>query len=306
MQPIPPDAPVPKLIIWRGSQFSTKAIAAFAVKGILPGKGLQLASVPNALEKRKDLLPAPHTVPALAWDGDVVLGTDDICAYLDKRLPNAPLLYPNDDADAVRQLERRCADLYWLNGWLSQVDVDGFERYAGERARKYVRKTYGTFGRGLLWAAPKRVNKLIHSVSQKGWVEMLQRRGPPSAQWLADAQVTTQAVIDATRKELAALDQLLAVSKTVHFCDSATPTAADLTLYGMLERWVGNSLMPGVHDGAQPRLLDGFEALKANWEAMRGAFQHDCSLVNLDDYKDITVPLGAVTFPPASAPAGAS
>ena len=47
---------------------------------------------------------------------------------------------------------------------------------------------------------------------------------------------------------------------------------------GMLERWVGNSLMPGVHGAAQPDILEGLPAMQAAWEAMRDAFQRECAL----------------------------
>ena len=75
-----------ELVIWRGSQFSSKAIAALRVKGFLPSKDYKLSSAPMGLEERKKLLPAPYTVPVLRWDGEVVAGSDEICAFLDERV----------------------------------------------------------------------------------------------------------------------------------------------------------------------------------------------------------------------------
>ena len=37
-----------ELVIWRGSQFSSKAIAALRVKGFLPAKDYKLSSAPMA------------------------------------------------------------------------------------------------------------------------------------------------------------------------------------------------------------------------------------------------------------------
>ena len=60
---------VKELIIWRGSQYSTKVIAALHTKGLVPEADYRLRSAPNGLEERKKLLPAPYTVPVLRWDG---------------------------------------------------------------------------------------------------------------------------------------------------------------------------------------------------------------------------------------------
>ena len=81
-----------ELVIWRGSQFSSKAIAALRVKGFLPSKDYKLSSAPMGLEERKKLLPAPYTVPVLRWDGEVVAGSDEICAFLDERVAEPLLL----------------------------------------------------------------------------------------------------------------------------------------------------------------------------------------------------------------------
>ncbi|CAK0846751.1 unnamed protein product [Prorocentrum cordatum] len=127
-----------ELIIWRGSQYSVKALAALHLKGFArPSVDYRLSVAPLDFKSRRVLLPAPHTVPVLRWDGEVITGTN-VCAFLDSRFPGEAALYPEGCADEVRRLEGECAVIYWLNGWLSFVDPDGFERYAGALARRHI------------------------------------------------------------------------------------------------------------------------------------------------------------------------
>ena len=72
--------------------------------------------------------------------------------------------------------------------------------------------------------------------------------------------------------------------------------AADLTLYGMLERWLGNSLCPGLNGPAQPSVIDGMPGLSLAWELMHERFQRDCTLSELDDFADIATSVGDVTW----------
>ena len=64
-----------ELYMFRGSQFVIKAMAAMALKGMLPGDGSYVARlVPVELTGRKKLLPAPHTVPVMRWGKDIIPG----------------------------------------------------------------------------------------------------------------------------------------------------------------------------------------------------------------------------------------
>ena len=64
-----------ELYMFRGSQFVIKAMAAMALKGMLPGDGSYVArEVPLALKSRKKLLPAPHTVPVMRWGKNIIPG----------------------------------------------------------------------------------------------------------------------------------------------------------------------------------------------------------------------------------------
>ena len=93
-----------------------------------------------------------------------------------------------------------------------------------------------------------------------------------------------------------AFDRELQASATEFFCRASEPTAADLTLYGMLERWLGNSLCPGLNGPAQPSVIDGMPGLSLAWERMHERFQRDCTLSELDDFADIATSVGDVTW----------
>ena len=292
-----------ELVIWRGSQFSSKAIAALRVKGFLPIQDYKLSSAPMGLEERKKLLPAPYTVPLLRWDGEVVAGSDEICAFLDERVAE-PLLYPAAHEGEVRRLERAASDLYWVNGWLSTVDAAGFERWSGARVRKYVSGGGAGVGPRLLFKAlPGSVtSRMIHGVAKKSYLATLRRRGAElggetgAACLRLAAERDTAAVMEEARAMLRVFDRELQASATEFFCGASEPTAADLTLYGMLERWLGNSLCPGLNGPAQPSVIDGMPGLSLAWERMHERFQRDCTLSELDDFADITTSVGDVTW----------
>lgn len=298
--------PSRSLIIWRGSQFCIKAIAALAVKNLWHTADYALISVSTSLAERQRLLPSPHTVPVLLWDGEVLAGTDQICAFLDKQFPDQPALYPQ--RDEVTSIETRCGELYWLNGWLSIIDPAGMERYCGAFVRAEARKV-SLIARGLVAVAPKRTTRLISRLLFAGGLkEVLRRRGGAVGARLADTKPKHAAAVRReAREELSQLDALLAASSTLWFCGAASPTAADLTLYGMLERWVGDMLMPNRHGASQPGLIDDLPAVRAAFEECRRMFVPRCNLDRLSEgtYRDITEPihgLGSVEAPrPAAA-----
>lgn len=285
------------LCMWRISQFSIKVVVALAMKGLLPEKHYRCVSAPDPRSKKfLESLPHPQTIPVLKWrengTQEVVIGSDNICAFLDERIPS-PSLYPaNPDAAAiVRELEQRIAKMYWANGMLSLGEKESFERFSGDVARKYARDN--VFGaKFLLAAVPKLSNMLIFNAVEKDWRKMLVRRGSPLAKERDAAKVLRE-----TREELARLDALLAASPTTFFGSSPTATAADLTLYCMLERWVGNCLQPGVHGAAQPQILEGMPAIQQMWDELSGQFHPLINLSTLEDYEDITDFFGDVTWP---------
>jgi hypothetical protein len=64
-----------ELYMFRGSQFVIKAMAAMALKGMVPGDGSYVArEVPLGAKERQKLLPAPHTVPIMRWGNDIIPG----------------------------------------------------------------------------------------------------------------------------------------------------------------------------------------------------------------------------------------
>ena len=170
---------VKELIIWRGSQYSTKVIAALHTKGLKPEADYRLRSAPNGLEERKKLLPAPYTVPVLRWDDEIISGSDNICRFLDEQVPSAPPLYPAASDGEVRRLEEAAAALYWTNGWLSTIDPVGMEEWSGQRARNAVAK--GDVGKLAKFAQAvlpqKTFGRVMHGVVQKDFRAFLRRRG---------------------------------------------------------------------------------------------------------------------------------
>ncbi|CAK0846748.1 unnamed protein product, partial [Prorocentrum cordatum] len=116
-------------------------------------------------------------------------------------------------------------------------------------------------------------------------------------------------VFEEARAMLLRLDEELQRSSTPFFCGAAAPTAADLTLYGMLERWIGDGLCPARHGAAQPSIADGMSGVQAFWEAMRERFRPDLVLDDHKECNDVKSPVGPETWisraqppaPPAAA-----
>ena len=147
-----------ELVMWKGSQFSHKAVAALKVKGLVPGRDYKVTAGPDVRNYKEmvRLLPPPYTIPVLKWDHDVISGSDHICAWLDAKIPEPPL-YPADVTSlGVSDVEQRCASMYWQNGFLSMFDPAGFDRFAGESVRQYTRKQYA-IARPILALAADRV-----------------------------------------------------------------------------------------------------------------------------------------------------
>lgn len=178
----------------------------------------------------------------------------------------------------------------WVNGFLSMFDSAGFDRFAGASARKYTRDNYGLLARSLLACAPKASWKIIHGVVKKDFVATMKRRNAS----IQDER-STDVVYRMAREQLASLDALLEASPSDYFAGAASPTAADLTLYAMLERWVGDSMQPGIHGPSQPQILDGLPAIERMYSQVKAAWSVD--LTRCKDYPDLVVPLGDVTYP---------
>ena len=78
-----------ELYMFRGSQFVIKAMAAMALKGMVPGDGSYVArEIPLGLKDRKKLLPPPHTVPVMRWGNDIIPGRCGIPSVVIKILLN--------------------------------------------------------------------------------------------------------------------------------------------------------------------------------------------------------------------------
>lgn len=287
-----------ELVMWKGSQFSHKAVAALKVKGLVPGRDYKVTAGPDVRNYKEmvRLLPPPYTIPVLKWDHDVISGSDHICAWLDAKIPEPPL-YPADVTSlGVSDVEQRCASMYWQNGFLSMFDPAGFDRFAGESVRQYTRKQYA-IARPILALAPRTAWKIIHSVVRKDFVATMRRRKAPLAE-----ERSIDVVYEQARAELASLDALLEASATAYFGGARSPTAADLTLYAMLERWVGDSMQPGVHGPAQPAILDGLSATRRMFDEVKAAYAVNLT-TDVGAYEELSAPLGDATWPaPAEVP----
>ena len=235
-------------------------------------------------------------MPVLRWDDEIISGSDNICRFLDKQLPSAPPLYPAASDGEVRRLEEAAAALYWTNGWLSTIDSDGFENFTKQRLLNAAAKGDGgkfVEGRAERLAAED-IWSRDASTLVKDFRSFLRRRGEETGSEaparLADERDSAK-VLEEARTLLRVLDDALVASPTPYCCGSATPTAADLTLYGMLERWLGDSLMPGINGASTPAIADGMAGVTAAWEAMRKTFRPDIDLHDLKDYKDLEEPI---------------
>jgi len=249
-----------------------------------------LVNGPDARSKaaKEKLLPAPYQIPVLIWGEDIISGSENVCAFLDEQIPDN-LLVPSSE---VRQLEERVSSLYWPNGFLSIVDRGAFDRCFGNSARQYIKDTVPG-GSLLLKLAAGPVTNLLHVVVCKDFRDTMRRRGSPIADEPDIGKI--QALV---QTELAALDSLLAASPTPYFCGSAEPTAADLTLFAMLERWVGDSLQPGEVGAAQPAIIDDHPAVRQAYAAMRSRFG-SINLNKVKSFADLEAPIGPTTYPPS-------
>ena len=153
-----------ELVMWKGSQFSHKAVA-LKVKGLVPGRDYKVTAGPDVRNYKEmvRLLPPPYTIPVLKWDHDVISGSDHICAWLDAKIPERLSTLPT--SFSASPTSSSCASMYWQNGFLSMFDPAGFDRFAGESVRQYTRKQYA-IARPILALAP-RTRKIIHSVVRR-------------------------------------------------------------------------------------------------------------------------------------------
>jgi len=296
LPPALPPASCIKLVIWKGSQFSIKALCAMACKGMFPDKHYQCVAGPasNDEKAKLKLLPKPHTIPVLLWNDEVVSGSDHICKFLDERVPAGmgSFLYPQDPAAAetVRLLENRAEGLYFPSGFLSIADRDGFQRFAGKMVMQHVRENY-TGAWIFMDLAPNTAFRLVHSVVEKDFRAVMKRRGSPLTK-----ERDFDKVLRDTKSELKALDALIAASPTDFFAGAEGPTAADCTLYGMLERFVGDMLQPDKHAASQPAILDDCPALRSTYARMR-TFAATINLDALESYEELASPIKPVTYP---------
>jgi glutathione S-transferase len=283
--------PAIELVMWRSSQFSVKAIAAFAHRGMWPERHYKVTAGPDMrnFAAMTSLLPPPHTIPALKWEDEVISGSDHICAFLDIHFPSTPF-YPVGSEDEVRRLEARCSALYWPNGFLSVIDPSGFDRFCGNAVRGYARSKFRT-ARALLSVAPRLSTRILHAVVEKDFRATMRRRRSALA-----GEKSVVKVYEAVRDELHALESALAASPTPFFAGSQTPSAADLTLYCMLERWVGDSLQPTMNGPSQPDILDGLAHIRQLWDGLKGSLGH-LDLQQFEHYEDLVTPMGSATWP---------
>mmetsp|Transcript_46388 Transcript_46388/g.122947 ORF Transcript_46388/g.122947 Transcript_46388/m.122947 type:complete len:312 (-) Transcript_46388:73-1008(-) len=296
-------AETPELYMFRGSQFVIKAMAAMALKGMLPGDGSYVPrEVPLALKGRMKLLPAPHTVPAMKWGKDIMTGSDNICRLLDEKFPDKPRLYPQDEKHRaeVRAMEDRIGTMYWANGYLTFCDgQEPFERWTAARVHEAVSGV--PMVGGLLWTlAPKTILKMAAKAIESGWRDTCRKKGGKFAKYGDIPTCRRQEVWDETQQELKALDAIVAASPTGYLCGTPTPSAADLTLYGMLERWVGDSLFGGPEGfgQAQPDILKDTPHLNKLWTDLRGRFGESCSMHKFGKLVPLKTPLSAYNYSP--------
>ena len=233
-----------------GSEHVTKVVMAFAVKG-LP---FVLQKVHTTRSERARYMPRKDLEAKNAYpyfpvvrfaNGDVVVNSLDICIYLDKHYPDRPLLLTSDQADEVKQLDEQISEglLYQGAIYLNVESKEVFQKFAEKKMLpallpngcfRFLYKLPGCH-RFILNQSYKEFysNESAH----KKWTTELNQDTAKEWLKLRYAEVTEK-ILTEYRK----YDDILAQSSTPFFCDSETPTSADLMLYSLATRIGGTNL----------------------------------------------------------------
>lgn len=233
-----------------GSEHVTKIVMAFAAKG-LP---FVLQKVHTTRSERARYMPRKTAESDAAYpyfpvvrfaNGDVVVNSMDICLYLDKTYPDRPLLFPPDQIERVKELDTQISEglLYQGAIYLNVESKEVFEKFAEKKMLPALlpngcfRFLYKLPGCHSIILNESYKQFYSNESAHKKWTTELDQE--TAKEWL---KLKYAGVTEEILKEYRKFDDYLAESSTPFFCDSETPTAADLMLYSLATRIGGTNL----------------------------------------------------------------
>ncbi len=217
-----------------GSQYGAKCIAA------LDAFGVPYRVVEVKIPSMKTMLAPPHTVPQMKWgDNDLLTDSSDIMQAIDRSCKNASL-YPSEFADDVKKLEDWVGTTlnsyvlymtWWREeGFIVSYEAKIFETFAITRIlpRSLAYRVIGLLGLDI-----GRIRGSYRKKARKVLGEDLIRQGrDPDPD--EDARV-----VKALIEEIRGLDSRFKSPEQKWICGTESVSAADFSLYGIIERLVG-------------------------------------------------------------------
>ena len=177
------DAMVKELIIWRGSQYSTKVIAALHTKGY--GRRPTTVCAARRTGWRSGRSCCRRRTPSRCSAGTTRSSAARTTSrrFLDKQLPSARRsTRPRRRRGAP--LEEAAAALYWTNGWLSTIDTVGFEFCRAAPAQRCLQRRWRQVRDVCAFhLAAEDVWSCDACRHPEGFPQLLHRRGEETPDW---------------------------------------------------------------------------------------------------------------------------
>ena len=222
-------------VLWtlNGSQFASKVVTA------LDAFRIPYRMVVCDIRKLKEVLPPPHTIPQMEWQGQLLTDSADILKKIDEESRSEWKLYPSDKRAAVEATEA------WVGGelnafvtYFSWWDEQGFQASMYPQIRKTVFPGWipaviadflvpYAFDVGRTRGS---IRKKCRGILGETLIPQGRDPGPDEGPGMKRALVSHMATLE---KKLSTGKQWIEGTEE--------PSAADFTLYGILERFVGTS-----------------------------------------------------------------
>jgi len=241
-------------------------------------------------QKFKEQLEPPHTVPQLRWKGELIVDSADIMERLAKDVDGCTF-FPAGQEEEVKELDKFVQHFNGFAMYQSWWPEDGFRRGIGKFAVE-------TTGMGWLPGCLQDCVVLRQLTSQRARIRGACRK-------LLGAELVAEGDVHDPKEDAKVEKAMLEDTKKLeeHFKDDAqlflipgatSPTAADFTLFGVLQKLVGFNGDSGM-DPAAPWLWEkaGTQRLKAWNDRMIAAYP----LVYFGKYKEAKVWAGAQPAP---------
>jgi len=215
-----------------GSQFGAKALVA------LDALGVPYVVQEVDISEMKTQLEPPHTVPQMRFNGKLLTDSSDILKAIDAEHEGAYKLYPEEQKKSVEELEAWAGNelnmyVFYFCWWVQE----GFQR-------TYRRKILEQF-----WPLPTilalpvahmsmDIGRMRGSYRKKARNVLGEALIAPGREAPADEEGKMRASLI---EQIHSLEARFATDDQKYICGTASPTAADFTLYAILERLVGNT-----------------------------------------------------------------